>query len=140
MRGRDEGAVFAYPFLWQIERDRIENPKDRTTCLTIRKLQTTREGVTLIHLWLLGISDRPRPGQIAVEVPSIERRRAGLDVDRPAFVVLSEANYDVLPLSWNYDPNSHDFGQFSAAFTAQVRTGFLRLVARKQLKKIDRMT
>lgn len=138
MISREPGAVFAYPYLWYDERDKMNDPKDRVTCLSIVRKTTTAEGATLIHLFLLGISDNPRDGQIAMEVPTLEKRRAGLDADRPAFVVTSEYNYDVLPMSWHYDRNSKTYGRFSKPFTDQVKIAFLTNIKGGLSRRSDR--
>ena len=98
------------------------------------------EGVQLHHLLMAGITDNPRPDQEAVEVPVTEKRRAGLTVQRPAFVVVSEYNYDVLPHSWNYDPNSTTHGQFSEPFMVQVHRKFFGLMRDGMLNRQDRTT
>ena len=137
MTERDEGAVFAYPFQWSDERH-VENPKSRTTCLAIRRKTAIFRGSAIVHLFLLGISDRPRPHQTAIEIPPMEKRRAGLHEDRPAFVVISEYNYDALPHSWHYEPNSTDYGSFSPAFTERVRRDFLQRIKDRLTARSDR--
>lgn len=138
MSRREVGAVFAYPYLWDNEADRMNDPKDRTTCLAVLKPTSTEDGASLVHLFLLGITDRPRPGQEAIEVPEMEKRRAGLDPLRRACVVVSEYNYDVLPMSWWYDPKSRDFGNFSPAFTAEVSRKFLVRMSERRARRADR--
>jgi hypothetical protein len=131
--------VFAYPYQWNDERH-IENPKNRTTCLAIRRKASVIKGSAIVHLFLLGISDRPRPHQTAIEIPPMEKRRAGLQVDRPAYVVISEYNYDVLPHSWHYEPDSADHGTFSLAFTDATRRAFLQRIKDKLAARNDRTT
>ena len=126
---RSPGCVFHYPYWWRSDARRgIENPKNRTTTLAIARKTETREGAVLTHLFLLGITDNPGDSRGAVEIPLIEKRRAGLDPMRAAFVVITEYNYDVLPLSHDYDPRSKTFGAFSSVFTEEVRLRFLRAV------------
>lgn len=138
MTSREAGAVFAYAYRWADEAENVEHPKDRTTCLSIVQKRTTVEGSTIVHLFLLGISDNPRAGQTFVEVPNLERRRAGLEPDRAAFVITSEYNYDVLPFSWYYDRNSKTYGAFSPPFTEQVRRAFLVNVRNGLSRRMDR--
>ncbi|KST61177.1 hypothetical protein AO398_00360 [Methylobacterium sp. GXS13] len=136
---RQPGAVFDYPYLWSNEAGKVDNPKDRVTCLVVARTRADREGVDLHHLLLAGITDNPRPDQEAVEIPVTEKRRAGLQLERPAFVVLSEYNYDVLPHSWNYDPNGRTFGRFSDAFMDEVRRRFFTLMKAGMTARNDRM-
>ncbi len=138
MGRREVGAIFAYPYLWDREAERIGYPKDRTTCLAVQRPVTTKDGTALVHLFLLGITDRPRPEQDAVEIPEMEKRRGGLDLSRRACVVISEYNYDVLPLSWWYDSKSQDYGNFSPAFTAEVSRKFLLKMSERRARRSDR--
>ena len=140
MSQRAPGSVLLYPYWWRSDARRgVENPKDRTTTLVISQKAATRDGATLVHLFLLGITDSPRASQSAIEIPPIEKRRAGLDPARAAFVVVSEYNYDVLPLSHDYDPNSKTFGTFSPAFTELVRMRFLRSVKDGIADRLERI-
>lgn len=133
---REPGSVFLYPYRWRGRNE--DNPKDRTTTLAIVQNQETKEGATLIHLFLLAITDNPDPDALTVAVPPIEKKRAGLSPNRAAYVVLSEYNYDVLPLSHRYNPNSKTFGTFSRAFTEQVKTAFLSAMRAKAVRRLDR--
>jgi hypothetical protein len=133
---REPGSVFHYPYRW---RDRTEDhPKDRTTTLAIVVKDAKIEAAPITHLFLLAITDNPDADGLAVEVPPIERRRAGLSPTRPAFVVISEYNYDVLPHSHRYNPRAKTFGAFSAVFTEQVRDAFLDAMRRARAQRVDR--
>lgn len=137
---RQAGAVFAYPYLWSVEAGKVDNPKDRVTCLVVARMKADREGVELHHLLLAGITDSLRPDQDAVEEPETEKRMAGSQTRQQAFVVISEYNYDVLPRSWNYDPNGTTFGNFSDAFMGEVRRKFFGLMHRSMTSRNDRTT
>lgn len=133
---REPGSVFHYPYRW---RDRTEDhPKDRTVTLAIVVKDAESKAVPVTHLFLLAITDNPDADGLAVEVPPIERRRAGLSPTRPAFVVISEYNYDVLPLSHRYNPRAKTFGAFSAVFTEKVRDAFLDAMRRATVRRVDR--
>lgn len=138
---RQPGDVFDYPYLWGIDEDRgNENPKDRRTTLAMLRTTTrTSDGHEHTHMILLGITDSPRADQVAVPVPQIERQRGGLTPNRPAFVVVSEYDYDVIPGSFDYNPNSKTYGRFSPVFldeikrqlSTQIREGLARRVSRR---------
>jgi hypothetical protein len=137
---RQPGDVFDYPFLWGNQEDLgIDNPKDRRTtiALSIRKTRES-DGAILTHLLLLGITDSPRAEQVAVEVPPIERRRGGLTVDRAAHVVVSEYDYDIVPGSADYNPNSKTYGRFSVAFLDEIKRRFSAEIRRGLARRIDR--
>lgn len=82
-------------------------------------------------------SQRPRQGEAAVEVPQIERRRAGLDVDRPLWVIVDERNEDVLPGSWDFEPGGR-IGQFSPAFTGQLRRAKMEAIRTRRSRRVPR--
>jgi hypothetical protein len=133
---REPGSVFHYPYRW---RDRTEDhPKDRTVTLAIVVKNAKIEARPITHLFLLPITDNPDPGGLEVEVPPIERKRAGLSPTRPAFVVISEYNYDILPLSHRYNPRAKTFGAFSAVFTEVVRDAFLEAMRQARAMRVDR--
>jgi hypothetical protein len=135
---RQPGDVFDYPFLWAVDAERgLDNPKDRRTTLALLAKRDDEEST---HLLLLGITDAPRPDQVWLDVPPIERRRAGLSVDRPAYVVVSEYDYDVLPGSHDYNPQSKTYGRFSAAFVAEIRFALTQQIKLKRAIAVTRPT
>jgi hypothetical protein len=138
---RQPGDVFDYPFLWAVEAERgIENPKDRrTTIAAATRRERASDGADITHLILLGITDTPRPDQSALPVPPIERRRAGLAIDRPAFVIVSEYDYDLVPGSHDYNPNSKTYGRFSAAFLDEIQKALGEQMRLKRAARIDRI-
>ena len=136
---RSSGAVFAYPYLWKADAERgLTDSKDRTTCMAVRRDVAGTDGNIISHLLLLGITDRVWIGQLALEVPDTEKRRAGLNPQRPAFVVVSEYNYDVLPHSWHYAPRSETYGKFSSKFTEDIATAIRVVSTDAGLSKVDR--
>ncbi|WP_139802685.1 hypothetical protein [Aurantimonas sp. 22II-16-19i] len=116
----------------------MTDSKDRTTCLAIRRDVVAVDGSTTTHLMLLGITDQIWAGQQALRVPESEKRRSGLNPKRPAFVVVSEYNYDVLPHSWHYAPGSKTYGVFSPRFCSEIVMALKTLATAGGLAKIDR--
>src|SRR5438270_9764875 len=105
------GAVVNYPYLWRWQRDRgeTEGRKDRPVCVV---LAVRRDEFT--HLALFAISSRAPDGdQIAIEVPEIECKRAGLSEFKRAWITVSEYNYDVAEHSFYLEPNAPLLGRFS---------------------------
>ena len=87
------GSILRYPYLWrwQYEKGETEGRKARPVCLmlAIPRLNTT-------HLVFLAISSTPpRPNQTTIPIPTLERRRAGLNDWKEAWITVSEYNYDV---------------------------------------------
>jgi hypothetical protein len=129
-----QGSVIVYPYLWTSQRDagETEGRKSRPVCLVLRIHDPER---SIHHLFLLGISSQPpRSDQAALEIPDIERRRAGLSRYPRAWIVVSEYNYDIAEQSYYYEPNTPPLGAFSAPFLREVakavRSGLSKAAAR----------
>ncbi|WP_244613468.1 hypothetical protein [Methylosinus sp. Ce-a6] len=60
-------------------------------------------------------SKQPTAGRFAVQVPEIEKRRAGLDADLPLWIILDEFNEDAIGRSFYLEPEP-SLGRFSRAF------------------------
>jgi hypothetical protein len=112
-----EGAVIRYPYLWAAERDRGEaaGRKPRPVCLVLR----LREAA-LHHLILLPVTSKaPSARRTAIEIPEMERRRAGLTRYARAWVIADEYNYDIAERSYHFDADAI-LGAFSPAFLRRV--------------------
>ncbi|MGL4490826.1 MAG: hypothetical protein ACRCU5_15410 [Rhizobiaceae bacterium] len=111
------GTVVMYQYLWLRESTagQSDGRKDRPVVVGIRLSRTKSDFV-----YFLPITTRPpHADTIAIEVPQIERRRAGLDVDRQQWIILSEYNADKVPGSWILEPDAK-IGEFSKAFFQSV--------------------
>jgi len=130
------GDVWSYPYLWarQARDGEVEGRKARPCALIL--LLRRDDGRTLMVLLAI-TSQRPREDEMAVEVPQIERRRAGLDADRPLWVIVDERNEDVLPGSWDFEPGGR-IGQFSAAFTGQIRQAKMEAIRTRRSRRVPR--
>jgi hypothetical protein len=139
---RGEGSVFHYPYLWINLAERgVEQPKDRVTTIALAaRKQQADDGATVVHMLLLGITDNPHADQAVVAIPVMEKRRAGLDPNRAAFVVISEYNYDVWPGSHDYNPRSKTYGHFSAAFVEELKRRLRMEIQDRSARRIDRIT
>ena len=71
-----------------------------------------------------------------MEVPQIERRRAGLD-DKPLWVMLDEYNHDLLERSFYFDP-AERVGSFSAVFQQKALRAFLQAGKDRRVKRVAR--
>ena len=102
MRKPVSGDVFTYPFLWKRQQiqGETEGRKPRPVCMAVTTVNT--EGNTL--LFIVPITTLPpSDGRIAVEVPVIEAKRAGLDTGNPCWVMLDEYNSDVFERSYFFE-------------------------------------
>ena len=113
------GDVLRYPYLWarQSRSGETEGRKLRPCAVILAVTNQTDR----THLRLCAVTTQePMSGAIAVAVPDTEKRRAGLDVQIPLWVIIDEHNMDVFELSYYIEPQSQ-MGVFSAAFTKQLQ-------------------
>lgn len=93
------GAIFRYPYLrkHQAGRGETEGRKDRPVAVALRIGRVDGlETIVLIPI----TSKMPEAGRNATEIPEIEKRRAGLDPSMRLWIMLDEANMDVLGKSY----------------------------------------
>lgn len=113
------GDVFTYPFLWKRQQmqGETEGRKPRPVCMAVT--MANAEGNTV--LFIVPITTQPPMlGRIAVEVPVIEAKRAGLDTEKPCWVMLDEFNSDVFERSYVFEDRT-PLGAFSPKFTAKLQ-------------------
>lgn len=83
------------------------------------------------------------PGRVAVAVPEIERRRLKLPGDRPCWIMLDEANSDVMPGSFHLvpletHPLRYAYGRFSSAFVRIVLRTMAEAIRAWQVRMVQR--
>jgi hypothetical protein len=66
----------------------------------------------------------PGPVRLAVEIPAIEKQRAGLDSDLRLWIILDEYNVDVVGRSFYLEPDP-PIGKFSKAFFLPLMREFI---------------
>jgi hypothetical protein len=71
---------------------------------------------------------QPEAGRMAVEVPSAEVARAGLDRSRRSWIIFDEVNTDRADNSYNIAPGA-ELGTLSAAFFGPI---VLRFIAERR--------
>lgn len=131
------GDVVHYPYLWRWQNDRGETGgrKDRPVCVLLAAMGRDRH----THLALLAISSRePNADQTAIEIPEIERRRAGLSELSRAWITVSEYNYDIAERSWHLDTNRPPLGRFGKPFMQRLAAACAPLFKKAQAR-IDRL-
>lgn len=128
------GCVIRYPYLWvrESQRDETEGRKRRPVAVGLRIVRPSGRDVLLLFAIT---SQAPQAHRLAVEIPEAERRRAGLDVGRPLWIILDEYNQDIVGQSFHLAPE-RPVGRFSKAFFLPV----LKLFAqrREQSKRVNR--
>ncbi|WP_119391750.1 hypothetical protein [Taklimakanibacter lacteus] len=127
------GVVIEYPFLWSIEAQRgeTEGRKPRPAAVGVRIPRASGDILLLFPI----TTKQPEMDRFAVEVPDIEKRRAGLDPQARSWLILDEYNEDIIGQSFYLEPTP-PLGQFSRAFFLPVIREF---VARaRYAKRISR--
>ncbi len=131
------GQVISYAYLWQTEHQRgqEEGLKDRPCAVFL--VVTTEESSEIVTVLPITHTPPSNPN-LAVEIPSITKRRLGLD-DARSWVVLTEANRftwpgpDLRPTRRG-EAASVLYGELPGRLLIKIRDGFL--VALKKHKTI----
>ena len=126
------GDIWDYPYLWQWQHEGLETEGRKSRPAAFVTVMPGQGGST--NLFILPINSSPPQDRIAIEVPQIERRRAGLD-DIPLWVVIDEYNHDLLERSYYFDPNAR-IGAFSGAFHRRVLESFVKAIREKRSRRI----
>ena len=97
MSGFDEietAVVIRYPYLWSREASRgeTEGRKGRPVVVGVRLARANGDLVLFFPI----TTKHPEANRFAFEIPSIEKRRAGLDGDMRLWIILDEYNSDVI--------------------------------------------
>lgn len=110
--------------------------KIRPTCVVVAVRGAT-DGLT--HLALLAITTQPPlADRVAVEVPAIEGRRAGLGDLKRYWIVVDEYNHDIAERSFYIEPHSQILGRFSKAFMMKIAAAFLqRRASGQRVSRLD---
>lgn len=131
----EAGDVWRYDYLWSREhgRGQTEGLKPRPVAMVATLIDHAGRTV----LFILPITSAPPlPDRMAIEIPQMERRRAGLD-DMPLWVMVDEYNHDILGLSYHFDPAAR-VGSFSVAFQRKVLGAFVSTVKERKSRRVPR--
>lgn len=130
------GDVWVYPFLWSREaaRGETEGRKERPVSLLL--LARNAEGD--VEVLLVPITSQQSEGRsFAVEVPEIEKKRAGLDQHIRLWVIADEANTDVPAKSYYFEPDNR-IGGFSKPFVKKVQAVMIEALRARKLHRTPR--
>jgi hypothetical protein len=130
------GSIFYYDYVfkWQVELGRKEGEKNRPVCV----LSVIKSADGLTHVGLLAVSATPpKSGQVAIELPQIECRRASLKEWKGGWIIVSEYNYDIVERSYSLDVNQEPIGRFSKQFMQRLASEAMPLF-RRGGARIDR--
>lgn len=128
------GSVIRFAYLWSREaaRGETEGRKPRPTAVGFRLRRP--KGQDLLVLFPI-TSQPPASERFAVEIPEMEKRRAGLDVALRLWIVLDDYNTDIIGQSFYLEPEP-PLGRFSRAFFAPLMQEFVR--RRSQARGVNR--
>jgi hypothetical protein len=117
------GCVIRFPYLWvrEAERGETEGRKPRPVAVGARIARPKGEDV----LVLFPITSQPPfADRFAVEIPEMEKRRAGLDATLRLWIILDEYNQDTIGQSFYLEPEP-PLGRFSKAFFLPLMKEFI---------------
>jgi hypothetical protein len=128
------GTVIRYPYLWAREaRDgETEGRKDRPVAVGVRLGRMDGDLILLFPI----TSRQPETARFSVEIPAIEKRRAGLDPTLRLWLILDEFNTDVVGRSFYLEPIP-PIGRFSKAFFLPLLREFV--ARRATFTQVDRL-
>lgn len=118
----ETACVIRYPYLWAREASHgeTEGRKNRPVAVGVRMARPDGDLVLFFPI----STKQPEPARFAVEVPSIEKRRAGLDTDLCLWIILDEFNTDIVGRSFYLEPEP-PIGRFSKAFFLPLLREFI---------------
>lgn len=136
MSGYDEihtATVIRYPYLWSREagKGETEGRKDRPVAVGVRIPQAGGDLVLFFPI----TTKQPERSRFAAEIPAIEKRRAGLDVDLRLWIILDEFNSDIVGRSFYLEPEP-PIGRFSKALFLPLLREFI--ARRKSFAEVSR--
>jgi hypothetical protein len=126
------GEVLDYNYLWKREAEAGEESgrKARPVCVLLAI------GRNPSRLYLYPITtQRPAADRTAVDIPDIERRRAGLD--QPSWLILDEFNRTDTDALYDFESLTPR-GAFSTAFTKTIAAAALLRIAQGKVSSVRR--
>jgi hypothetical protein len=111
------GCVIEYQCLWRRDAlsGQLEGSTRRPAAVALRM-----KGKQSDIIYLTPITTKaPDANTAAIEVPQIEKKRAGLDLDYRQWIIVFKMNADLIPGSVVLEPNAR-VGEFSKAFFQSV--------------------
>ena len=84
-------TIIDYPYLWarDFESGETEGRKRRPVAVAVRLPAKSPGGNDKVLLFLI-TTKVPASGQLAIEIPDMEKRGGGLEADRQLWIILNE--------------------------------------------------
>jgi hypothetical protein len=118
------GTVIRYPYLWSRDASRGETEGRKPQRPTVVGFRIPRHGGRDLVLLFPITSKAPGRSRLAVEIPAMEKHRAGLNTDHRLWIVFDEFNEDVIGESFYLDPDP-PLGRLSRAFLLPLLHDFI---------------
>lgn len=134
--GPNVGDVWFYPFLWSQEaaRGETEGRKNRPTVVALRRRQA--EGH--LEILLVPITTKEPAGTThSVEVPELEKKRAGLDTAIRHRVIVEQLNFDQPDRSYYFEPSGR-MGAFGLGFTKILQQALRNALEERKPQSVRR--
>lgn len=112
-------------------RGETEGRKERPVAVGVRMPRPDGDLVLFFPI----TTKQPEASRFAMEVPTIEKRRAGLDADRRLWIIFDEFNTDIVGNSFYLEPEAPT-GRFSKAFFLPLLREFIS--RRKSATEVSR--
>jgi hypothetical protein len=131
------GQVYEYRYLWCREalKGQEEGRKSRPSCVAV----AVRAAQDQTVLFLAAITTKaPQSDQVCLAITPLEAKRAGLDTDRPLWVVIDELNIDIWERSFDLEKREPN-GAFSETFTKSIATRIRQLRSQGKLQASKRV-
>ena len=130
------GDVWRYPFLWSREALQGETEGRKNRACAVALLIGNADGkaeVLLVPVTSQPSSDHP----FSVEVPEMEKKRAGLDLHLRLWVICNEFNADLPADSYYFEPGGK-IGSFSAPFTKTLQAVMINAIKTRTAQRVTR--
>lgn len=126
-------CVVRYPYLWAREagKGETEGRKRRPVAVGVRMPHPHGDMILFFPI----TTKQPSKERFCAEIPDMEKRRAGLDVELRLWIVLDEFNSDIVGNSFYLEPEP-PVGRFSKAFFLPLLREFI--ARRKSITEVNR--
>ncbi|MEP3427975.1 MAG: hypothetical protein ABJL33_15300 [Hyphomicrobiales bacterium] len=127
------GDIWEYPYLWALQADHGETEGRKARPCALALINRKQDNLTEVILVPVTTKE-PVAGSHFVEVPQIEKKRAGLDDKMRLWVICDEFNSDIPEHSYYFEPGGR-IGAFSIKFTKKVQAALATAIkARKSVR------
>lgn len=127
-------SIIRYPYLWarQARAGETEGRKDRPVAVGVRIARPDGDLILFFPI----TTKQPEASRFTAEIPAIEKRRAGLDVDLRLWIIFDEFNTDIVGQSFYLEPEP-PISRFSKAFFLPLLREFI--ARRKSFTEVSRL-